>query len=171
MFSWKAMSLPITFQSHYEMYNSANYYLRPLASGLKQTGMLHHKLWGRVGREWRLILFGRSSVTARLFLLHLAAWARARGGGGVRKAGNSWGGGVWGLGGLRHRVSRRRRRREGGLLATCGLHKRGTNHRGTWQSEWQMNNASIFQPPCEQAHPSWEGRLIQFISFLSPWAP
>lgn len=41
----------------------------------------------------------------------------------------------------------RLRREEGGLLATCGLHNPDTNHSGTWQSDWQMNNAPIFQPP------------------------
>lgn len=39
------------------------------------------------------------------------------------------------------------RRRKGGLLATCGLRNPGTNHRGTWQLEWQMNNGPLFQPP------------------------
>lgn len=48
---------------------------------------------------------------------------------------------------LKKKAVRPVRWREGGLLATCGLHNPGTNHRGTWQSEWQMNNAPIFQPP------------------------
>jgi len=33
------------------------------------------------------------------------------------------------------KAERRGRRRKGGLLATCGLHNAGTNHRGTWQLE------------------------------------
>lgn len=36
---------------------------------------------------------------------------------------------------------------EGGLSSTCGLRQASTNHIGTWQSEWHMNNGSILQTP------------------------
>lgn len=67
---------------------------------------------------------------------------RVSGGGGLKK-GLEW----EFLGRGETEWSGRRGRRERGLLATCGLHNQGTNHGGTWQSEWQMNNASILQPP------------------------
>lgn len=97
----------------------------------------------KIRQEWQIFMF--AGPEWRLGFVHLAVWISVWVVGGVEAIERL---GIPGKKKKKKKAVRWRvRRREGGLLATCGLHNPGTNHRGTWQSEWQMNNAPIFQPP------------------------